>query len=84
MVHMLKSLSLMYVFMISPPWCMTNTEVIKIETTMLPSTQEKTTSIAPMCTHINFVIPDKFNGDQCKNSSILSAPNGDSRIARYA
>ena len=44
----------------------------------------KDTSIAPMCTHINFVIPDKFNGDQCKNFSILSAPNGDSRIARYA
>ena len=59
------------------------TEVLKIETTMLRLTQEKTTSIAPICMNINFVIPDKY-GEQCKNFSILSAPNGDSRIARYA
>ena len=60
------------------------TEVLKIETTMLPLTQEKTTLIAPMCMNINFVILDKFNGEQCKNFSILSAPKGDSRIARHA
>jgi len=50
------------------------TEVRKIETTMLPLTQEKTTTIAPMPTHIDFVIPDKFNGEECKNFLSLVLP----------
>ena len=42
-------------------------EVRKIETMMLPMTQEKTTLIAPMSMHIDFVIPDKFYIEECRN-----------------
>ena len=34
---------------------------------MLPVTQEKTTLIATMSMHIDFLILDKFNGEECKN-----------------
>ena len=34
---------------------------------MLPVTQEKTTLIASMSMHIDFLILDKFNGEECKN-----------------
>ena len=42
-------------------------EVKKIENMMLPMTQEKTTLIAPMSMHIDFVIPDKFYIEECRN-----------------
>ena len=42
---------------------------------MLPMTQEKTTLIAPMNMHIDFVIPDKFCIEECRNflSLVLQA-----------
>ena len=49
-------------------------EFRKIETIMLPMTQEKTTLFAPMSMHIDFVIPDKFYIDECRNFLSLVLP----------